>query len=349
VNSSDFHNSRALAKPTLLSPDNANWRAFAVEHATSPMQNPRWLDALTSAYRLEARVVALTDAQDAILAALPMISSRLHRRPRWTSLPFTDTLEPVSANRACRDELLVSVAENSDSDAILIRTHASVPGWFSREVGTVQVIDLTNGAEGVLRGAAAGTRRQVKRAQRPEVGLSARPITSRSEFLGASLDLTAESRRRLGAPTQPRRYWTQVWGLHERGDALTIGVYLDHELVANGVFMIGSRHAVYKYGASTLATRHLRTNYLMFATAFDHLAARGLQSMDFGITDLQNASLRRFKAQWGGEEQPAYFSATHARLLPDTLEPGRVLTATIQHTPVFVGRAIGSLAYPFAA
>jgi hypothetical protein len=140
-----------------------------------------------------------------------------------------------------------------------------------------------------------------------------------------------------------------VWELHERDEAMTIGVYLNDGLVANGVFIVGRVHAVYKYGASTLATRHLRTNYLMFASAFDHIAARGLRSMDFGVTDLQNTSLRRFKAHWGGEEQAAYFSATDARLLPNTLEPGPLLTAAIQHTPVFVGRAIGSLAYPFTA
>jgi len=69
---------------------------------------------------------------------------------------------------------------------------------------------------------------------------------------------------------------------------------------------------------------------MMFATAFDQLAARGVQSMDFGITDLRNASLRDFKGRWGGEEQAAHFSATDVRMLPDTLEPGPLLTRTIQ-------------------
>jgi hypothetical protein len=87
----------------------------------------------------------------------------------------------------------------------------------------------------------------------------------------------------------------------------------------------------------------------MLANAFDHIAARGVKSLDLGTTDVHNTSLRSFKANWGGEERPAYFSATDSRLLPDTLEPGSLLTRTIQNTPVFVGRAIGSLAYPFAA
>jgi len=208
---------------------------------------------------------------------------------------------------------------------------------------------VSNGADGVLGGVSAGTRREVKRAQRPEVGLTARLITSRSEFLGAGVALIAQSRRRLGAPTQPRRYWSEVWKLHELGDALTVGVYLAGKLVANGVFLVGNGHAVYKYSASDSATWKLRPNYLMLATAFDELASRGARSMDFGITDQSNLSLRKFKTRWGGEERPACFSATDARLLPHSLEPGRVLTHAIQRMPIFAGRVIGSLAYPFTA
>lgn len=338
-----------LSQLTFLPPESPQWRSFTLTHATSPVQHPAWLDTLTRAYGLEASITALTDSQGAILAALPMIHNKLPWRRRWTSLPFTDTVEPVAVNREYRDGLLVAAAEDSNAQPILVRTQAPSPGWVSREVGTVQVIDVSNGAEGVLRAVGAGTRRQVKRAQRPEAGLTARPITSRSEFLGAGLTLMAQSRRRLGAPTQPRRYWSEVWKLHELDEALTVGVYLADRLVASGVFLVGSSHAVYKYGASDAASWKLRTNYLMFTTAFDHLADRGVQSMDFGITGLRNTSLRRFKTQWGGEERPASFSATDARLLPDSIEPGRLLTQTIQHTPVLVGRVIGSLAYPFVA
>jgi hypothetical protein len=336
-----------LSHLTLLSPEDLGWRAFAAGHATSPTQRPSWLETITRAYGLKAQIVALTDPDGSILAALPMIRSKLPWRHRWTSLPFTDTIEPLAVDAAHRDELLVAVAEDGDLQSILVRTHAPPSGWFSRQVGTVQVVDLSNGAEGVLRGAKRKTRQNIKLAQK--AGLTARPITSRSEFLGASLTLMAQSRQRLGAPTQPRRYWSRVWQLHEREEALTIGVYLCDKLVANGVFIIGSNHAVFKYSASDSATRHLRTNYLAVATALEHIAARGVQSMDFGITDLRNTSLREYKARWGGEEQPAHFSATGAGMLPGTLEPGRLLTKTIQHTPVFVGRAIGSLAYPFVA
>ena len=140
-----------------------------------------------------------------------------------------------------------------------------------------------------------------------------------------------------------------MWELHERHEALTIGVRLGDMLVANGMFVIDDTHAVYKYGASDAATRHLRTNFLMFAAAFDYLAACGIRTMDFGISDLHNTGLRKFKARWGGEERPVHFSATDSRMLPDTLEPGPLLTKAIQHTPLLIGRTVGSIMYPFVA
>lgn len=332
----------------IVPPTDREWRAFASAHATSPLQLPAWLDVLIRAYGLRARVLVLVDGGGAILAGMPTVHGKLPWRRRWSSLPFTDTFEPLAIDDRHRDNLLAAVAKDGH-DPILLRTHVSLPGWSSRQVGTVQVIDLTDGAEGVLRGADAKTRRNVKRAQRPDAGLTARPITSRDEFLGGHLNLTARSRRRLGAPTQPRRYWSGVWTLHERDEALTIGVYLSGDLVAAGTFIMGSGHAVYKYSASDPSSWKLRANYLMLASAFDHVSERGVHSMDFGVTDLHNTSLRDYKSRWGGDQRPAHFSATRADLLPDTLEPGRLLTSAVQRMPVSFGRTVGSLAYPFAA
>ena len=130
---------------------------------------------------------------------------------------------------------------------------------------------------------------------------------------------------------------------------MTIGVYRGTALVASGVFLLGGSHAMYKYGASEPSAWRLRPNHLMFSVAFDRLAERGARTMDFGLTDLANASLREFKATWGGEETAASFSATDPRLLPRTTEPSRLLASTIRHTPALTGRAIGALAYRYMA
>jgi CelD/BcsL family acetyltransferase involved in cellulose biosynthesis len=338
-----------LSDVTLLSPDDPGWQSFAVTHATSPLQRPNWLWALSAAYGLTSQVAALVDSQGGIYAGLPMIRSKLPWRRRWNALPFTDTLEPVAVDASRRYELLRALSASASLQPLLMRTQADVPGWFSRQVGTRHQLDLAGGIEHVLANATRTHRRAVNRARRPTSGLSTRLITSRREFLGPCLALTARSRRRLGAPTQPQRYWSMLWDLQEQGAAMTVGVYLGDRLVASGIFLLGNGHGVAKHSASELATRDMYTNYAMFATAFERLAERGVRSMDFGISDLGNEGLRTFKSRWGAVEHPAHFSATDPALLPATIEPGRVVKAAIKQTPVFFGRAMGSLAYAFTA
>jgi hypothetical protein len=232
---------------------------------------------------------------------------------------------------------------------ILVRTRTELPGWASREVGTTHLLDREGGRDGVLARANRTARQHVRVAERPENGLRAVVVSSRSEFMGPHLTLVAQSRSRVGVPTQPRRYWSGLWHMHEREEALTVMVYSGESPAASALFLLGRDHAVFKYSASQRSSRHLRTNHLALVTAIEHLSAKGMGSLDFGLTDLRNHTLAQYKRQWGGEEQPAYFSATHANLLPDTVEPGRLLSATLQRTPPFVGRTVGSIAYPFAA
>jgi CelD/BcsL family acetyltransferase involved in cellulose biosynthesis len=337
-----------LTNLTILSPEDRRWGTFVAAHASSPFQSVDWLKTLTSAYGLTAQVVVLIDNEGELKAGLPLVRSMLPIRKRWTCLPFTDVVEPIATNSATREELLMAIANDWQTDPIIIRANVSAPGWTSRQVGTVRTIDVTDGASGVLRDAGSNAKREVKRANK-ETSLRAAVVNSREEFLGPYYRLTARSRRRVGVPTQPRRYWSRVWDLHEEDLAMTIGVYRDGTLVASGVFLLGPTHAVYKYGASEPSAWKLRPNHLMLSVAFDRLAERDASTMDFGLTDLANTSLREFKGRWGGQETAASFSATDPRLLPNGTEPGRLLTATIRHTPVLIGRAIGTLAYRYMA
>ena len=334
----------------MLEAADPGWCAFAEEHALSPTQRPGWLSVLTGAYGLRARIAALVVDDGGILAGLPMVAAKLPWRDRWSALPYTDLLDVVALGEEHRHALLLALAESARDETILMHADAaSVPGWFSRQLATMQVLEVSGGATEVLSGVSSSTKRHVARARRASAGLEASLVEDRSEFMGATVRLMAETRRRLGAPTQPLRYWGRIWELHARGEAVTIGVRLEGRLLACAVFLLGRRHAVYKYGASDLATRHLRTNYLVFAAAFDELAGRGIRTLDFGLSDLENEGLRSFKARWGGEERIVRFSATDPAALPRSLEPGRLVTGTIQRAPLMLGRMIGAVGYPLLA
>ncbi len=338
-----------MSELVTLAPQETRWREFAQERATSPLQLPGWLDGLTAAYGLRAQVAALMDARGTIRAALPMIRSKAPWRRRWTALPFTDTLEPLAFEKADRDELMRAIASDERLRAVLVRARVDQPGWSTRQVGTRHEIDLSVGAQRVLAGASAHHRRCVSKARRSRAGLTAGPVRSRAEFMGPCLALTAVCRRRLGMPTQPRSYWSNLWDLHERDQALTVAAHLAGRPVASVIFVLGNGHSVLKHSANDAAYRQLCPSHLVVATALELLAEHGIKSMDFGISSLQNEGLRTYKARWGGVEHTAYFSATNAALLPDEIEPGRMVKAAVQQAPVVFGRAVGSIAYAYTA
>ena len=146
-----------------LDADDSRWRSFVQQHARSPLQLGSWLDVLIRAYRLRARVAALADGDGTIAAALPMIRSKVPWRHRWTALPFTDNLEPVAIDKPSRDELLAAIAREHVDEPVVVRSEVRAPGWTARQLGTMQVVDLTDGAAGVLRGASSATRRGSRR------------------------------------------------------------------------------------------------------------------------------------------------------------------------------------------
>lgn len=279
---------------------------------------------------------------------MPLVESKLPWRHRLNALPFTDTFEAIAAETVNRDRLLTALGRTAHRP-VVVRTEIRLSGWSVRALGTARAVDVSGGAAGVLAAADAKTRRNVKRAQRPGSGLNAQPIVSRDEFMGPHLRLIRATRRRLGAPSQPQRYWDQIWRLHELGHAVTVGVYLEGRLVASGVFLLGVGEAVYKYSASDPSVWRLRPNYLMLASAYDELASRGIRMLSFGVTASSNRSLREFKSRWGGEEHTAYHSSTDPRLLPTSLEPGSLLSRAIRTLPPVASCAIGALAYPLAS
>ena len=98
---------------------------------------------------------------------------------------------------------------------------------------------------------------------------------------------TAVCRRRLGMPTQPRSYWSNLWDLHERDQALTVAAHLAGRPVASVIFVLGNGHSVLKHSANDAAYRQLCPSHLVVATALELLAEHGIKSMDFGTSSLQ--------------------------------------------------------------
>src|SRR6185503_12840306 len=111
------------------------------------------------------------------------------------------------------------------------------------------------------------------------------------------------TRRRLGVPVQPRRYFRMLWrSILEPGLGRLFLAYSGAEPIGGIVVLLWQRNAIYKYGAWDDGARSLRPNHLLLATALEWAAAEGAVTFDLGRTDTDQPGLRAYKIGWGGRE-----------------------------------------------
>jgi hypothetical protein len=162
--------------------------------------------------------------------------------------------------------------------------------------------------------------------------------------------LHLRTRRRLGVPVQPRRFFRVLWRRAlEPGHGQLLLASAGGRPVAGAVFLHGAETTVYKYGASDERAWALRPNNLLFWEAIRGAAETPYRLMDFGRSEFPDTGLRSFKTGLGAIERPLVYSAPHGHDASLGPRGGRFLTAVIRRSPPTVCRAIGEGLYRYAA
>jgi CelD/BcsL family acetyltransferase involved in cellulose biosynthesis len=177
-----------------------------------------------------------------------------------------------------------------------------------------------------------------------------RQSEQKSDLVDTFYGLHLRTRRRLGVPIQPRRFFDLLW---ERLLASGLGWLLIAEHagrpVAAAVFLEWNGTTVYKFGASDSDSWSVRPNHALFWEAIRRSCSNGSMYFDFGRTELANEGLRAFKAGWGTDEQPLVYTTLGAA--PSEEGAGRLgamLALTIRRSPHWVCRAMGETLYRYA-
>ena len=184
--------------------------------------------------------------------------------------------------------------------------------------------------------------------------LSVRRIESREDLVRLYYALHMSTRRRLGVPVQPKRFFDLVWErMLEPGLGWGLLAEAEGVPVAGAVFFALGETVVYKFGASERRWQHLLPNNVLLWHAIEESCTRGFRAFDFGRTDPWNDGLRRFKLAWGTEEQELQYTRLGETASPVAASgPGRaagVLGAALSRSPGIVCRATGALLYRYAA
>jgi hypothetical protein len=303
-----------------------------------------WIGLLLRSYGLSLQLATLHRGAG-VIAGCVFARSPLSRR--FTSLSFSDSCPPLAKEPAADRRLMQALAALADPRKTYeVRGIGGVVGWETVACFSNWRLELDRPLARIERGLAANFRRNLRRALRE-------PITVER---GNSLDLLerfysmqVESRRRLGLPAQPWRFFKLAREIFSEGSFEIWMARESGEDVASAVFLGDGDVIHYKWGARRPNHRS-NANHLLFWNAIEEFALRA-QALDLGRADVRNQGLMRFKAELGAAEIPlpsSFYPRAPKQVSAEVLTGSRaVLAAVLSHMPVFAIKVAGRVAYRY--
>lgn len=328
------------------------WLAFVGSHPdASPFHHPAWGRVIEECYGYQQLVLAETRFDGQVVGGLPIVEVAKPLRPRrWVSLPFVDSCRPLGLDGPGLrlGDALTDARRRSGIASVEVRAPVYGDGVYSHSAWVRHVLTLTDDLDGQFKALHQMTRRNVRTAERHGIEITmGEGMPSLTDTFYA---LHADTRRRLGVPVQPKRFFRALWTeLMERDLGFVLVARHAGSPVAAAVFLNFNDQLVYKYGASSSRAWHLRPNNLLFWHAIRWAVEHGCRTLDFGRTDLDQQGLRSFKSGWGAVEEPLVYSYVAESTPAVRLDRSSALLGPLlRHSPVWVTRLLGQL-YRFAA
>lgn len=326
------------------------WAAFVAAHPDATcFHRPEWARLLMDCYGYSGSVVVDRDADGAVVAGMPVLQVRqLNGHRRWACLPFSDECGPLRARAASAARLVAAVdalRRGAKADHLEIRAAVAGVGGSAHPAGVIHSHTLDRDPDVVLRRFSGSARRSIRKAERAGVEIRHAREPADAETYYA---LHVRTRKRLGVPVQPRRYFRLLWErILAPGDGTLVLAEHAGTAVAGGVFLTGGSTVTYKYGASDPEHWPARPNHLMLWRAMSWGAERGYTTFDWGRSDAEDTGLRDFKASMGGRERALVYTR-----LPEGEPAGpgsldHAMRRVLRRSPAWVGRAAGELLYRY--
>jgi CelD/BcsL family acetyltransferase involved in cellulose biosynthesis len=287
--------------------EDPRWKALTENHPNATVfHTVEWLQALKACYGYEPRAVTLTPPE------LPLTTGFVYCRirsaltgHRLVSLPFSDHCEPLLDRPDDLNRLLGNLTEAVDQKRwkyLETRPVTLKPGP-ARNFGTSNTyflhrLNLLPSEEALFKNFHKGSvQRKIRRSEREKL----RYVAGASEkMLDQFYDLLVITRRRLGLPPQPRKWFESLIAC--MGPSLKIRVALKGETPVASILTLSARKTiVYKYGCSEPRFNNLGGTALLFWRTICEAKASGCDSFDLGRSDIDNPGLVRFKEHWGAQ------------------------------------------------
>jgi len=332
--------------------DHPQWAEFvATNAAANPFHLPAWATVIADCYRFNTFVLAVRDHDGEILAGAPTVAVRSALgRLRWVSLPFSDVCPLLVRPGTARDSAICMLKEHVLASRVHeLELRADLPA--ARDCHPVVVgynYSLELPSDPAALHPNKGHRYSRNRAFRKGVQVI---HGDSAEDMATFYRLHTLTRRRLGVPVQPRRFFDLIWDrLIARGHGFVASATLDDQVIAAGVYLAHNGTLVAKYYASDPSHMDTGAGYAIDWETMAFGCSEGYHTLDLGRSDLDADGLRLYKSSWGATERPLVYS--HISLAPPHgtgPAVGEMPRRIIRRSPLWVCRALGEVLYRWSA
>lgn len=294
--------------PLVLAVDprtDSRWATLAATSDGSLFTSPPWISAICDTYGFTPEARLATDLAGSPIGGFSWVPISDFRGDRLVSLPFSDRAEPFVHDLATWS-IVADDALHSGiplrlrcldraapiADVRLARTGEAA--WHATEVGA-PLADLH-------RSLSSGARRNIAAAHRNGVLVEASTDLSGLRTYHRLHVALRKHKYRLLA--QPFSLFERIWEeFSPRDGIVTLLAQVKGETIAGAVYLVWNDVLYYKFGASLAGSLALRPNDALAWAALKWATERGLRSLDWGLSDLDQPGLVTYKRKFASEER----------------------------------------------
>jgi hypothetical protein len=348
-----------LASPTVAAIDprtDDRWQTLAATAQGSLFTSPPWIRSVCDTYGFTPQARILTDAQGHPTDGFAWVPIADMCGDRLVSLPFSDRAEPVVADPAIWS-FLVDDALRTETPMKIRCLDTAAPTADARFVRAGEAAwhgtPLGAPLPEIYRSLRSTARRNLAKAARGGVQVDA--LTGLDAVLTYHRLHVSLRKYKYRMLAQPIALFERIWQEFSVNDGIvTLLARVDGEPIAGAVYLVWNDALYYKFGASLTAALSLRPNDSLAWTALRWASERGLRMLDWGLSDLDQPGLVRFKRKWASRERRIVTLCSKCQDEDYRPDPGRLLgeltrLLTDDAVPDHITAQAGSLLYRYFA
>jgi hypothetical protein len=303
-----------------------------------------WIEALRGAYPIDLEVATL-HREGELRAAAVFARSKGWFSTRLISLPFSDCGEPLAIDHESHAEFLRALVSSNQAGSIEIRGAAGPEPWKNIDCFEHWTLNLKRAFSEISadfsRTVRSGIRRGLKDGVEIDRGTSA-------AYVSRFFDLQLKTRRRLGVPPQPFRFFATVHEKFARNGDFEVWFATFEGRDQAGLVVLRNGDQLCCKWAARIENAHPGANHLLVASMIEAHASQA-RSIDFGRCDMRNQGLVRSKADLGCVPRPlpyAFFPQAPRNISSEVLSgPAKILSALWKRLPLPFTRVLGEALY----